>query len=146
MLRNITTYAALAAVLSAGTAVAATHEITILDNDLMPPIVFAEPGDTIRFVNEDAGTHEVRSNDASWTTQEIEAGVAVEFTVTPEMSLEYTLNESYFLDYSSDISDDVFEGVIEDGFDLSDGNQNGELDEGEITFEAVEILTDAIGG
>lgn len=137
MLRTTVTFAALAAALSAGAATAATHEVNIFDNDLMPPVVLAEPGDTVRFNNDDQGNHVVWSTDMSWSTGEIPAGVAVEFVVTDTMSLEYTLDESYFIDYSlEDGGDDPFDGVIEEGIDISDTNANGELDEGEIYFES----------
>ncbi|MBS8227672.1 cupredoxin domain-containing protein [Vannielia litorea] len=136
MLRKTVTFAALAAALSAGASTAATHEVNILDNDLMPPVVYATPGDTVRFTNDDGGAHVVWSTDMSWSTGEIPAGVAVEFTVTDSMSLEYTLDENYFLDYSQEAGDDPFDGVIEAGIDIRDTNANGELDEGEIYFEA----------
>ncbi len=135
MLRNTVTFAALAAALSAGSAMAETHEVTIIDNDLMPPVVLAEPGDKVRFTNEDEGAHVVWSTDMSWSTGEIPAGVAVEFTVNSGMSLEYTLDDAYFLDYSEGEGSDPFQGVIEAGIDISDTNGNGELDEGEISFE-----------
>ncbi|SIO32678.1 cupredoxin domain-containing protein [Vannielia litorea] len=138
MLRKTVTFAALAAVLSAGSAMAdeTVHEVNIFDNDLMPPVVLAQPGDKVRFNNDDLGVHVVWSTDMTWSTGPIPAGVAVEFTVTPSMSLEYQLDETFFIDYSVGEGSDPFGGVLEAGIDISDTNENGELDEGQIYFEA----------
>jgi len=155
MLRNTVTYAALGLALSAGAAMAETHEVTIFDNDLMPPVVYAQPGDRVRFINDDLGTHVVWSTDDSWTTGYIDSGIGVEFTVTETMSLEYKLDEAYFLDYSADNWQDEIEGVQETGLDISDTNNNGELDEGEIYFESAQadsteeetiVIVDGEGG
>lgn len=137
MLRKTVSLAALAAVLSTSAATAAElQEVTIFDNDLMPPIVFAQPGDTVRFINQDEGSHKVWSTDNTWSTGEIPANTAVEFTVTEWMSLEYKLDEAYFLDYSGGDSQDPFDGVFEEGIDIADTNANGESDEGHIQLES----------
>ncbi|MFY0635507.1 MAG: hypothetical protein JXQ91_16975 [Vannielia sp.] len=140
MLRRTVTYAAIAAALSAGSAVAETHEVTIFDNDLMPPVVLAEPGDFVQFTNDDGGAHVVWSQDGSWSTGPIPAGVAVVFMVHEWMSLEYKLDEDMFQDYSEDdgTGADPYDGVIEEGIDIADRNANGEFDEGEIYFESAE--------
>ncbi|MGR3796121.1 cupredoxin domain-containing protein [Vannielia sp. SX4] len=139
MLRKTVTYAALAAALSAGSAATAeVHEVTIFDNDLMPPVVYAEPGDYVQFTNDDEGSHVVWSQDETWSTGPIPAGVAVVFMVHEWMSLEYKLDEDQFEDYSEGEGDDPFDGVIEEGIDIADTNANGEFDEGEIYFEAAE--------
>ena len=138
MLRNTVTFAALAAALSAGAASAEIHEVTIFDNDLMPPIVQAEPGDWVRFVNQDEAAHVVWSQDDTWSTGAIPSNVAVQFIVHEWMNLEYELDEEYFQDYSEGEGDDPFDGVLEEGIDIADSNQNGEMDEGEIYFEAAE--------
>lgn len=138
MLRKTLTYAALAAVLSVGSAtsqVLKIHEVTIFDNDLMPPIVFAEPGDWVRFVNNDEAAHVVWSQNESWSTGEIPPNVAVQFMVQEWMDLSYKLDSAYFQDYSQGTGSDPYDGTVEEGIDIADTNGNGEGDEGAVLFE-----------
>ena len=89
MLRKTVTFAAMAAALSAGAATAATHEVNIFDNDLMPPVVYAAPGDTVRF----AGAVIVRQRPGTakgmlFLTLEDETGMA-QAILTPDLLDEH---------------------------------------------------------
>lgn len=136
MLRTHMTMAALFAALSAGSAMASeTHEVTIHDNDFMPPLVFAAPGDVIRFINDDEGDHQVSAADDSWETLVLAPDTYIDVTVTPEMILDYQLDETLFLEAQEEVGTetDVTEGGEESGTAVTDES------EGEVTFEELDL-------
>ena len=120
---------------SAGFAGSTVHEVTIYDNDLMPPLVFAQPGDTIRFINEDDGQHQIMAEDGSWDTAVMDTNTYVEVKITPGKTLGYALNPDYV---------EVEETNGEDENDVSEGGTTGETEvtdqtEGEVTFDEVDL-------
>ncbi len=82
MLVKLTISAVLAGALTAGAAAAAgiTHEVSIYDNDFMPPLIYAEPGDTVLILNEDDVVRQATANDDAWTTGPLQPGQS--YTVT----------------------------------------------------------------
>ncbi len=50
-------------------AVAATHEVMVLDNSFSPSVLTIEVGDTVRWINAAGGNpHDVTANDSSWAS------------------------------------------------------------------------------
>lgn len=108
-----------------------THEVTIFDNDFMPPVVLATPGDQIVFYNTDEWSHQIDAIDASWTTGIISADGSATVLVTNGHTQEYQLDDTLFP--LEDAVDETEEDVTEAGliFEEAEGN----ADEGEVTFE-----------
>ncbi|MBT0956029.1 hypothetical protein IV417_01400 [Alphaproteobacteria bacterium KMM 3653] len=137
MLRKTLTAAAFgAAFLPASMALAGEmHEVTILDNDFMPPLVYAQPGDKIRFVNDDEGIHKVLAEDESWESPILLPNTYYEIVVTPAMDLNYELDEDLFVEL--EIEGGGNEGTVEGNSGNDSGTSNDS--EGEVTFEELEL-------
>ncbi|WP_166418851.1 cupredoxin domain-containing protein [Cochlodiniinecator piscidefendens] len=99
------------------------HEVNIVGNDFMPPLVYSEPGDALRFVNDDAVSRTVSASDNTWSTGPIGPGDTVILPITEGMTM------SYILPYSED------DAVI---FDENAPIQMEEVDiDGLVTFEEI---------
>jgi len=119
MLRKTLSTLAFAGALSVGTGAlgAEIHVVTIYDNDFMPPLVFAQPGDTIRFINDDLVPREAVASDFSWSTGAILPGESYELSIYEDTQLLYA---------SADVNDGASE-------DADAGSE--ELPDGAVTFE-----------
>ncbi|XDA97213.1 hypothetical protein AB1M95_13970 [Sulfitobacter sp. LCG007] len=68
---------------------AAEHVVIILTGGYFPEVVYARPGDTIRFVNESGREHVVTAYAPGWTTGIIEPGQEMVVPVTITMEGDY---------------------------------------------------------
>lgn len=59
---------AAAAGMTATAAWAVDHQVLIVDGAYFPPLVYADPGDRLVFVNASSGVHIVQASDESWTS------------------------------------------------------------------------------
>ncbi len=89
MLTKTIVSAALVGIFAAGAAFAEEIEVSIYDNDFMPPLIYAHPGDTIIFLNEDEVTRQATADDDSWTTGPIAPSETAELPVTSAMALNF---------------------------------------------------------
>ena len=68
MLRKYGAVATLALLGMSQSALAAQHTVLIMGDGYFPETTYAQPGDTVRFVNMTEVTHTAVANDQSWTT------------------------------------------------------------------------------
>lgn len=110
-----------AAVSLMGTAaLALDHEVVIIDGAYFPPLVHAEPGDRLIFINNSSGTHVVQASDESWTSGPI--AINGTFTLTLEEDTPLMFNASVETEGNGEEDGDIFLEQI-----------------GEITYEPVPI-------
>jgi len=82
---------ALAGVFAAGAAFAdsTSHEVSIYDNDFMPPLIYAEPGDTMTILNEDDVVRQATAKNGAWTTGPLAPGESFTIALSPTMQLAF---------------------------------------------------------
>ena len=91
MLRKSLVSLTLAGFMSAGatTAFGEIHVVTIYDNHFMPPLVYANPGDTIRFLNDDTVARTALAKDESWSTDSLAPSGSFDVQVASGMDLTF---------------------------------------------------------
>lgn len=65
------------------------HEILIVEGAYFPPLIYAEVGDTLLFVNETSGVHIVQASDETWTSGPISVNGTFSLTLTNETQLYF---------------------------------------------------------
>lgn len=75
--------------LLSGPALAVDHEIIIIDGAYFPPIVFAEHGDNLVFINESSGVHKIVAANGGWETGSIPVDGTYSLALEPGMDLSY---------------------------------------------------------
>ena len=129
-MRKLAISAAALAVMSAGGAYAdfsVTSEkiITIKGGVFFPPVMLTEPGEKVRFINNDETTHDATADDGSWTTGPIEPGADVEIIVTGYVNNQSNCFKSTFNEEVKGAFGDPETGTAPDCFELSgEGEMN----------------------
>jgi len=72
--------------LVAAPAAAEQHEVLVLGTGFFPGVIYANTGDTIRFVNESEATQYLIGDDNIWTIGPISPGAEVTFTIPHGMT------------------------------------------------------------
>ncbi|NNE52736.1 MAG: hypothetical protein HKN30_10075 [Sulfitobacter sp.] len=75
--------------LLAGPALAVDHEVLIVDGAYFPPLIYADIGDHLMFVNSSSDAHEVQAVDASWTSGTIPVDGSFSLEITDETVLTF---------------------------------------------------------
>lgn len=73
----------------AGSAVAEVHEVLIVEGAYFPPLVHAQIGDSVLFINETGGVHVVQATDESWTSGPISVDGTFSLLLMQETQLAY---------------------------------------------------------
>ena len=66
-----------------------THQVVIRKFAFVPPALAIEPGDTVRWMNEDIAPHTATATDASWDTASVAKGEARSVTFSEPGHMAY---------------------------------------------------------
>ncbi|MDF1728168.1 MAG: hypothetical protein P1U53_10520 [Sulfitobacter sp.] len=125
--RTFRAIAASATLLCLATAASATeHEVLIVDGAYFPPLVYAELGDTVTFINDSSDNHEVQASDESWTSGIIpmDGSFALAIEVDTVLTFQATAETEGTGDGDGDVMlEQIGEVIIGDGpgASLTDG-------------------------
>lgn len=124
--------AAALGIATAATAQAEEHSVVVTGYSYFPAVVYAQPGDAIRFINESGEQQTVVGKDAGWVVgplQDLEEGY-----LTVEQATELAFYSAYqeFVDENGDGVNDAETGAEDDGY----GSYENAPIRAEITFDA----------
>lgn len=125
--------AAALGIAAAAAAQAEEHSVVVTGFSYFPAVVYAQPGDTIRFVNESGEEQTVVGKDAGWTVgplQDLEEGL---LTVDQETELAFYSAYEEFVDENGDGINDL-DAASGTGTDPDYGSYENAPIKAEITF------------
>ena len=70
-------------------AVAVEHIVMIKSLKFKPSVLSVQPGDTIKWINQDVVPHTATASDKSWDTGRLNKGESKSLTVTTDMNANY---------------------------------------------------------
>jgi plastocyanin len=114
-------------IVAASAAQAEEHAVVVTGFSYFPAVVYAEPGDTIRFINESGEEQTVVGKDAGWTVGPLADMEEGTLTVDQETELAFYSAYAEFVDMNGD-------GVSDPGSETDYGSYENAPIKAEITF------------
>ena len=102
MARNLYLAGAAALALVAASVQAEEHSVVVTGFSYFPAVVYAQPGDTIRFINESGDEQTVVGKDTGWTIGPLASMEEGTLTVNQETELAFYSAYAEFVDLNGD--------------------------------------------